>query len=81
MSLAERLVGEPTVSLGALLSGTKPQLDGDTGATVIDYAAEIVRSGFPGIRRHSGRLLRSALDGYLGPGRRAGLRRPRSPDP
>ena len=65
MSLAERLAGEATVSLGALLSGAKGDLDGDTDITVVDYAAEIVRSGFPGIRRRSGRLLRAALDGYL----------------
>ena len=65
MSLAERLAGEATVSLGALLSGAKGDLEGDTDITVVDYAAEIVRSGFPGIRRRSGRLLRAALDGYL----------------
>ena len=65
LSLAERLADEPTVSLGALLSGTRPDLGGDTDITVDDYTAEIVRSGFPGIRRHSGRLLRTALDGYL----------------
>lgn len=65
LSLAERLVDEPTVSLGALLSGSKPDLGGDTDITVEDYTAEIVRSGLPGIRRHSGRLLRAALDGYL----------------
>lgn len=65
LSLAERLAGEATVSLGALLSGAKGDLDGDTDITVDDYTAEIVRSGFPGIRRHSGRLLRATLDGYL----------------
>ena len=65
MSLAERMPGESTVSLGALLTGTRPELDGDTDVTVVDYATEIMRSGFPAIRRHSGRLLRLALDGYL----------------
>lgn len=65
MSLAERRLGEPSVSLGALLSGIKPDLDGETGATVDDYTDEIVRSGFPGIRPHSGRLLRAALDSYV----------------
>ncbi len=65
MSLAERLPGEASVSLGELLSGTKPDLDGDTSVALPDYATEIVRSGFPGMRRHSDRLLRAALDGYL----------------
>ena len=46
LSLAERLADEPTVSLGALLSGTKPDLGGDTNITVDDYTAEIVRSDF-----------------------------------
>ncbi|MDE0169490.1 MAG: DUF4143 domain-containing protein [bacterium] len=64
MSLAERL-GEPTVSLRSLLSGGRPDVEGDTGITLVDYVAEILRSGFPAIRRLSGRLLRSALDGYL----------------
>lgn len=64
MSLAERL-GRPTVSLGILLGGVRPDIEGDTGITLVDYVAEILRSGFPAIRRLSGRLLRSALDGYL----------------
>ena len=66
LSMAERLPGVPTVSLGKLLSGSKPDIEGDTEITVVEYVAEILRSGFPAIRRHSGRLLRSALDGYLG---------------
>ena len=47
------------------LRGAKADLGGDTDITVDDYTTEIVRSGFPAIRRHSGRLLRAALDGYL----------------
>ena len=65
LSLAERLPGVPTVSLGELLDGAKPDLGGEAEFTVVGYVAEILRSGFPAIRRHSGRLLRSALDGYL----------------
>ena len=65
LSLAERLPGVPTVSLGKLLDGAKPDLGGETEFTVVGYVTEILRSGFPAIRRHSGRLLRSALDGYL----------------
>ena len=64
MSLAERL-GGATVSLGSLLGGARPDLEGRTNITLVDYTAEILRSGFPAIRRLSGRPLRSALDGYL----------------
>ena len=65
MSLAERMPVVPTVSLGSLLSGTRPDLTGETDATIVDYVQEIMRSGFPGIRSLSSRLRRSALDGYL----------------
>lgn len=66
MSLAERRIGQPTVRLGALLNGTKPDLTGETDKTITDYTDEITRSGFPAIRCLSGRTLRAALDGYLG---------------
>lgn len=65
MSLAERNIEKPTVSLADLMSGTRPPLGGSAGLTVVDYANEITRSGFPAIRQHSGRLLRAQLDGYL----------------
>ena len=65
MSLAERGIERPTVSLSALLSGTAADIGGDTAVTLTDYAAEIVLSGFPGIRRLSARACRAQLDGYL----------------
>ena len=65
MSLAERGVGTPTVSLGELLTGQRPALSGHTGITLETYADEIVASGFPGLRGLSGRALRAQLDGYL----------------
>lgn len=65
MSLAERLPGTATVSLGALLSGTEPEVDGRSAVTLGDYTAEILRSGFPGLRGLQGRPLRAQLDGYL----------------
>jgi len=64
LSLAERGLGEPTVSLAALLRG-KRAIEGHTSLGLADYAHEIVASGFPGIRRLSGRALRAQLDGYL----------------
>ncbi len=65
LSLAERFPGVPTVSMETLLGGNRPPLEGETGVTLSRYVAEILRSGFPAIRRLSGRMLRTALDGYL----------------
>lgn len=65
MSLAERAVERPTVSLRSLLTITAPDIGGDTAVTLADYAEEIVRSGFPGIRQLPARACRAQLDGYL----------------
>lgn len=65
MSLAERGIGSPIVSLAGLLSGTRPRIEGQTDVTLEDYTTEIVSSGFPGMRHLSGRALRAQLDGYL----------------
>lgn len=65
MSLAERGLTAPTVSLGALLSGELPSIAGACDVVLSDYAAEIVRSGFPGIRDVSTRLRRGQLAGYV----------------
>lgn len=65
LSLAERYGGGATISLGALLRGGRPAVSGTTTLTVADYAHEIVRSGFPGIRPLEGRALTAQIDGYL----------------
>ncbi len=65
MSLGERNVGTPTVSLKQLLHGGRPEVSGKTDVTLADYVREIVISGYPGIRVLSGRALRLQLDGYL----------------
>ena len=65
LSLAERGLGEPTVSLAALLRGAQAKAEGHTSLGLADYTQEIVASGFPGIRRLSGRALRAQFDGYL----------------
>lgn len=65
MTLAERGVGQPTVSLAALLAG-KRSIEGETDVRLETYVDEILRSGFPGIRiAKSARGLRAQLDGYL----------------
>jgi len=65
LSLAERVGEPPTVSLRALLDGTRPAVGGTTAFRLEDYAEEILASGFPGIRALTGRARRSQLDGYL----------------
>ena len=65
LSLAERGLATPTVSLGGLLTGQRPRLEGAAGVGVERYADEIVRSGFPGIRPHPDRVRRGLLDGYI----------------
>jgi len=65
MSLSERGIGTPSVSLKRLLRGDQPKIAGKTDLMLAEYVREIVNSGFPGIRRLSGRALRLQLDGYL----------------
>lgn len=64
LSLAERGFAT-SVSLASLLSGTRPTISGATPATLDDYVAEILASGFPGLRGLTDRQLRAQLDGYL----------------
>jgi uncharacterized protein len=65
MTLSERGIASPTVSLGELLTGSRPPLDGTTDVKLADYAHEIVASGFPGMRTLSARALKFQLDSYL----------------
>ena len=65
MTLSERGVGTPEVSLAELLSGSRPALSGTSSLRVADYADEILTSGFPALRSLSSRALRFQLDSYL----------------
>lgn len=65
MSLAERGIDEPTVSVGELLTGRRADIAGSTPATLSKYAEHIVRSGLPGLAHLTGRAQRAQLDGYL----------------
>jgi predicted AAA+ superfamily ATPase len=65
LSLAERSIARPTVSLAALLSGARPAVDGATDVGLLEYTDEILSSGFPAIRRLPARACRAQLDGYL----------------
>lgn len=65
LTLHERGIGEPTVSLGALLDGGRPSIGGRTDVDLATYVDEIVAGGFPGMRHLTGRALTTQLDGYL----------------
>ncbi len=65
LTLAERGVETPTVSLAELLTGSREPLTGKTQVRLSDYAEEILASGFPGLRALDGRALRAQLDGYI----------------
>jgi predicted AAA+ superfamily ATPase len=65
LSLAERVAAPPTVSLAALLSGRRADVDGRTEMTLEDYTNEILRSGLPGLQGLGDNATRSRLDGYL----------------
>lgn len=66
MSLFERgVVDEPSVSLGALLAGERPDAGGDCSFELPHYVDEILRSGFPGIRDLPPVARGVQLDGYL----------------
>lgn len=65
LSLAERDLEPPTVSLRQLLSGKKTPVDGETRVPLTQYVEEIVASGFPAIRPLPGRARRAQLEGYI----------------
>jgi hypothetical protein len=65
MTLAERDIEAPTVSLRQLLRGGRSPIDGRTDVDLERYVHEILASGFPGLRGLSDRLARAQLDGYI----------------
>jgi uncharacterized protein len=65
MTLLERGVGTPTVSLARLLRGDRPAIEGETDVRLETYVDEVLASGFPAIRRLTGRAARAMLDGYI----------------
>jgi hypothetical protein len=88
LSLAEqrwpsRALAVPSVSLARLLSGGPGAVTGSTTVSLQDYVEEILGSGFPAIRKASGRARRAQLDGYLALGARriAGLAARAQPHP
>lgn len=65
LTLAEREISIPTVSLAAMLAGDQPEITGTSSITLSGYVDEIVASGFPGIRPLTERGRTAQLAGYL----------------
>lgn len=64
LTLVERGVGTPTVSLASLLNGDG-SVGGKTDVNLQVYVREITAGGFPGMRHLDGRPLARQLDSYL----------------
>ena len=65
MTLSERGVATPTVSLRRLLGGERAAVEGQTDVGLERYAHEIVDSGFPGARGMSQTAHEDFLDSYV----------------
>lgn len=65
LAFSERGRIAPTVSLRAMLAGEGGQVGGDSPLGLVDYVDEVLRSGFPGIRRLSARARDIQLDSYI----------------
>lgn len=65
MTLAERGLAPPTVSLRTLLAGQRAEVRGDSTLRLGDYVEQIVSSGFPALRQLPTSAREAALDGYL----------------
>jgi predicted AAA+ superfamily ATPase len=65
LTLSERGIGSPTVSIADLLTGRRRSISGSTDVTLETYVDEIVASGFPALRGLPNRARRAQLDGYL----------------
>ena len=65
MTLTERGVCQPTVSLANLLSGNRTAVSGRCPLKLPDYAEEIVASGLPGVRQDPPKLRAAMIESYV----------------
>lgn len=65
LSIAERGLEEPTVSLHDLMSGNAARIQGTSSLGLSTYTDEILSSGFPAIRALPERARQVQLDSYL----------------
>jgi predicted AAA+ superfamily ATPase len=64
LAFSERLLVEPTVSMGALLQGSA-RIAGTSRIALLQYVDEILNSGLPGLRGLPEPILAMELDSYL----------------
>lgn len=65
MTLAEREVDFPTVSLAGLFENPETSIEGESSTSLQRYVEEILAGGFPGMRHFDGRARARALSGYV----------------
>jgi len=65
LSLFERHLADPAVSLRELLAGKAEQAQATTKVSYGDYLREIFQSGFPGLRSQSPHAVALQLDSYI----------------
>lgn len=65
LSLAERSLETPTVSVAAMLDGERPEITGSSTVGLPDYVREIVASGLPGIHAMDPEDRTDLLDAYV----------------
>lgn len=65
LTLVERGVGTPTVSLSRLLRGDRPAVVGGSQMGLVDYAEAIMRGGFPGVHAATPRAQRALIGSYV----------------
>jgi len=65
MTLPERGVCRPSVSLTDLLTGERPSVSGRCDLRLPDYAQEILASGLPGIRQDPAQLRPATIESYI----------------
>lgn len=65
MTLAERGLEAPTVSLRRLLEGDRPPVSGQTDVGLREYAHATVAGGFPGMQNEDEEMQAVLLNGYI----------------
>ncbi|MFZ0768199.1 MAG: DUF4143 domain-containing protein, partial [Acidimicrobiales bacterium] len=65
LTLPERGISKPTVSLSNFLSGQNAKLSGRSDVSLENYVDEIIAGGFPGLRHLTGRAHSAQLNSYL----------------
>jgi len=65
MTLPERGVSKPTISLRAILDGGRPEIGGRSDVGLEQYAHEIITSGFPAARSLTSSAAEDFLESYL----------------